>query len=181
MADVSWSQFHYKIISDGSLSSSSPSPSDSTGKHQKSNIGIIVGPVVAVVAVIAFAVAALLWFRRRRRRTSTDESFQPPPTRFEGKSALSLPPSDIVTPRPYTHFYETLSRSDVTSAAVTSSTNPSHAHVLRPSGSQISSTLPAESSQRDRPSVDIDEIMERIAQRIDVSRDENATLPQYRG
>lgn len=157
---------------------------------------------MAAVAIIILAVAVLLWFLRRKRRTDFNARFpsvQPVVIRRGEKDVLNEPidSSDIVTPRPYTQFYEAPSRSDVSPAVAASSIDallphasggPSGSQITsvplsrtppHPSESQVSSTS-SESPRRQRADVNIEEIMERLAQRIDVPRDENATLPQYR-
>lgn len=173
---------HHQLISNDILSSSpAPTPAPAVEEHHKSNVGIIVGPVVAVVAVIALAIAAFLWFRRRKQHAASDEFLASAPQGpvYSGDKGRFNPPfelSNMMLPRPYTQFYE----------AVNPSVEPQqerlypHSHIPRPSESQVSSNPPTESSRQPQTDVDIDIIMQMIAQRIDSPRDVDAPLPQYR-
>lgn len=169
---------HCKLSSDGSLSS------DPTVEHHKSNVGVIVGPVVAAVAVIALVIAAFLWHRRHRRQTEIDEFPSPaqPAHIISGEKGLNPPfySSNMLLPHPYTQFYETPRGSDMNFAAATSSqqdVSHPHSHV---SGPSVSSNPPTESSRSPPTDVNIDAIMEMIAQRIDLPRNVDASLPRYR-
>ncbi|KAL1951215.1 hypothetical protein VTO73DRAFT_364 [Trametes versicolor] len=55
-----------------SIPSTTGSPvNDSTSASKKTNVGVIVGPIVGGIAVLLILAALALWYRRRRRTAST--------------------------------------------------------------------------------------------------------------
>lgn len=150
-----------------------PTQAFSASGNKRRNIGAIVGPVVAVVAII-FVALAFLWWRRRRQVTfEKDETVIPFPRNdrpepwYKGMEANPIPPTRIVytatigskRPPPPLHpsAIDTVAHTEPRA-----SVDPS-ASILPPTS--IQSTSPSVPSPPQ--TLDVNQIIELIAQRID--------------
>lgn len=143
--------------------------SSSSGSH-KSNIGVIVGPVVAAITAIILLMGIFLWFRQRRHH-KLNHKITPltPETQIFGltgtKTDRSLIPSPYTQPSSISHLspnrYQTPGEPPSTLASSADTTTP-----------QPPPAPP--------PSFDLEAIITAIAHRIDAPVHPNAPLPQYR-
>lgn len=189
-------------------STSAPSPSTTAGSdtsHHNVNVGAIVGPVVAVVVVlIAFILGILFWRRHRSAGTEAHEATIPAPwfggydspsrdPEKSGANTLSMPSQPFsassATFHPEPAAYEPYRGSESQPVPQMSTTQLSSAP-----GSQVRAlpSPPVPSSQQSAESqsaqhllpqnqgVDVDAIIELIAQRIDRSPvHPSVSPPQY--
>jgi hypothetical protein len=90
-----------------SHASSSPTPSTAPARH-KSKVGVIVGPTVAVVAIICIVVGALLWCYPKNKRTITatnaDNTNPAAPFNYGAGDDRTFA-SEVSTLAPYPHPY----------------------------------------------------------------------------
>ncbi|KAI0347726.1 hypothetical protein BDW22DRAFT_1349787 [Trametopsis cervina] len=130
----------------------------------KTNVGLIAGPVVASIVVLFLALAALIWWRRWRRRMERElvspiESFT-----YSSPAAPLTAEIQVRTVR--------VSEKRGRDAPATSSGGPAPSVALPPpasppgSASRTRDVVEPETAQR-RQTVDVNRIIELIAQRID--------------
>ncbi|KAI0086897.1 hypothetical protein BDY19DRAFT_995341 [Irpex rosettiformis] len=76
---------------------SSPSQAPSSQSHSKTNIGVIVGPVVAGVVALSSILILFIWHRSRRQRNTLSTSINPlnpPPTSQSTTAVFAFPPNE---------------------------------------------------------------------------------------
>ncbi|KAJ3546435.1 hypothetical protein NM688_g5515 [Phlebia brevispora] len=183
-------------------SSAAASPA-SSGKHV--NVGTIVGPIVAVVTILLVGVAAFLWWRRRRTLAlASVEVALPPPGTVEPFPRGTRPDlwykgieADPNAPQPVTYVLPVTSGKraqddapapppppPAISAVADSSTNVSRNTALQSVEPPSTASASALRSSPPPQVVDVNQIIELIAQRIDpaVGRPPDDTAPpRYHG
>lgn len=172
--------------------STSTDPQTAGTAHHDVNAGVIVGPIVVVVVALLALVVGIIFWRRHKRMSSnggTDDNISPAPwygayngshtsdREKGGINTLSMPTqgfngSSVVVNQPFNPY----GSPTVTSPSQQSTTQLSSVHASQmrrlPSPptavSPPSSDVPASVQQRpEPPGVDVNAIIELIAQRID--------------
>lgn len=169
-----------------------PSAVGKSSSSSKVNTAVIVGPVVGGVAGLLIIGALLWWFLRRRDRHTTDELFPAPyletsnatssvqaSSAFSSKAALyGPPPGSEATPASFVAFRAASSpRTTATHTGSHSMPGSSYIDPLTPSAADVSQShtpstpttvaAPPASVEPAQQQVNVDRIIELIAQRID--------------
>lgn len=203
-ADVLASPIIPSSLSTSGSSSLLPSPTTGpTSGKLKTPVGVIVGPVVAVVMLSIGALGAFFWWRRRQQFISSRQAdmwsaprpysmHRPtsPPSRFSDGASTGREKGDIiqlslpVLPARRTERSETVTTPSAPPDArsTPSATEPPSGltqqgppSTVTGGSTQTHTPLPAGAA----PPVDVNQLIELIAQRIDRTPHNDASPPQY--
>ncbi|GJE98270.1 hypothetical protein PsYK624_144960 [Phanerochaete sordida] len=173
----------------GGASGPPPSEGSSTPSH-KTSVGVIVGPVIAGVAVIAIALALFVYYRRRRPRgrdEDDEDSVSPfpkaprPELWHKGMEAgMANMVTTLDTPQPH---QGKRSRPAAVPASEPTEAGPSRSTPSVSGQAATSSSAPSEPRQATLPgTVSVDHIIEIIAERLNPivrSAAHDEAPPQY--
>lgn len=143
-------------------------PDSPSADPHKPKVGVIVGPIVAVLAVILLLIAALIWLRRRRRHKLRQQITPLYPSATQDFVSTGGKGNSSIA-RPYTQ---------VQNLSDNNRLSPNRYGATREHN--LAAPAPSQASVTQTPSFDLDAIITAIAHRIDAPADPNAPLPQYR-
>ncbi|KAJ7687397.1 hypothetical protein B0H17DRAFT_1180853 [Mycena rosella] len=155
------------VTPSSSATSTVTTTSTSTSAHSSVSVGVIAGPVIGVLVLLAL-VGAFFWWRWRRNRSTTQDM------------AEIYPYTDQSPPRPLfpsKEYITTTSKTARSPPALSPTVQSPTIH----SPSYSAPTPNATSTGLEAP--DVDRLIELIAQRIDQGRGQTdgASPPEYRG